>query len=203
MKLTRAWWIAVCLLLAGCGSAGESAVNYYLISPAEDAGGPLVSDLKIEIIDLKIPQYLERFQIASRRDDNQLVFASSHQWAENLRKNLLRTLAQNLTLYLGAADVGTPANRSASEPDVRVRLFIEQFERSPDGHVRLVARWQLTGGEPRETLTTRLGRYESPSPVDAKDFAGTVRAMGELFARLSKDLASAIESSVAGQGETS
>jgi uncharacterized lipoprotein YmbA len=179
-------------LLTGCGSSGESPTRYYLIEPVSGVTADS-SDLAIEIADLDIPQYLERYQIASRRAGNQLVFATSHQWAENLRKNLMRTLARNLTSYLGSADIGTPANRSSSAPDFSVRIYIERFERDAEGYVQLTARWQLSKGDTRKTLITQSSQFTSANRIDARDYAGTVASMAALFADLSKTISTAIE----------
>ena len=183
------------LLLTACGSSGDVEVRYYLVTPVDDPGINYSSDTAVEIMDLEIPQYLERFQIASRRSNNQLAFSNAHQWAENLRKNLSRTLARNLSIYLMTSDVGTPRNRSLSTPDVRVKVYLEQFERGADGYVTLVARWQLVDGGGK-TLLTRSDRFVSTNTVPAPDYAGTVAAMGGLFAELSSAIAAAIREQV-------
>ena len=67
-----------------------------------------------------------------------------HQWGENLRKNLLRTMSRTLSQLLSTLDIGTPLNRSASLPDYRVQIHIEQFELESNDKVKLVARWQLS-----------------------------------------------------------
>ena len=103
------------ILLAGCfGTGGKKvATKYYLIDPVESGVLNFTSDkpLAIEIIDVHIPQYLERFHIATRIGENRLKFSESNQWGENLRKNLMRTLSRNLSRLLSTQDIGTPLNR--------------------------------------------------------------------------------------------
>lgn len=179
-------------LLAGCGG-GNAAIRYYVLDPV--AQEPLLSgntDLAVEIRDLTIPQYLERFNIATRRDGNRLQLSETHQWGENLRKNLLRTLARNLSALLGTADVATPLNRSASLPDYRLQINIEQFERDTDGHVRLAARWQITGGENGEPLGMHTATLQSGAAVGAGDYAAIVAAMQALYGRFSRAVAASI-----------
>lgn len=191
MNIRHIVLLLVMVLLTGCGSSGGAEVSYYLVTPVSSTGSAYENNTAVEIMDLEIPQYLERFQMASRRSDNQLAFSTAHQWAENLRKNLTRTLARNLSVYLNTPDVGTPRNRSISEPDVRIKIYIEQFERQADGYVTLVARWQLTDSNGKTQLT-RSDTYTSTNRVPAPDFAGTVSAMGELFADFSRDISAAI-----------
>ena len=105
------------VLLSGCmGGGATTPVRYYLIDPIDYSNNSVksVRELKIAIIDLHIPQYLERFHIAKRTNVSQLEFSENNQWGESLRKNLLRTLARNLSSLLSTADIGTPLNRSLS-----------------------------------------------------------------------------------------
>jgi uncharacterized lipoprotein YmbA len=145
-----------------------------------------------EIIDLSIPQYLEKFQIASRRASNELSLSDGHQWGENLRKNLTRTMAQNLSRLLGTVDVGTPINRSLSAPDYRVRIYIEQFERGDDGRVRLSARWQVTGSADDHALEPEALELVSNRAAANNDYGDTVKLMRRLFGRLSERIAESI-----------
>ena len=108
--------------LAGCTSSGENPLRYYLIEPIDTDMG-VTTEPSIEILDLDIPQYLERFQIATRSDGNQLVFSDNNQWAESLRKNLMRTMATNLSNLLSTADVSTPSHRTGTQPDYRLKIF--------------------------------------------------------------------------------
>jgi len=178
--------------LAGCSSSGGTVTRYYLIEPmpASTSVDIEATDLAVAITNLSLPQYLEKFQIASRRQGNQLVFASSHQWAESLRKNLSRVLASNLSRLLGTADVGSPVSRSASRPDIRISVGSENFERGPEGYITVAARWQLSS---TAGLTTHAETLRSDSRVDAKNFAGTVRTLNDLFNDLSVAIALSVQ----------
>jgi uncharacterized lipoprotein YmbA len=187
-------FVVTMVLLAGCSSSAD-AVRYYLIEPVSVADATNGGDMSIEIVDLEIPQYLERLQIASRRPDSQLVFASSHQWGESLRKNLTRALARNLINLLGTAAIGTPANRLSSLPAYRLTVYVERFERGADGYVHLLARWQLIHRETSETIINSSNEYMSERRIDSRDFAGTVFAMSELLGEFSQTIARRIEES--------
>ena len=187
-------FVVMLVLLAGCSSSVD-AVRYYLIEPVSVAGATNRGDMSIEIVDLEVPQYLDRLQISSRRPDSQLVFASAHQWGESLRKNLTRALARNLTNLLGTAAIGTPANRLSSLPAYRLTVYIERFERGADGYVHLLVRWQLIHRETSETITNSSNEYIRERRIDSPDFAGTVFAMSELLGEFSQTIAQRIEES--------
>lgn len=180
-----------CSLLTGClGSGAKNGVRYYLVDPVTvDAAGIHTDNqladnqLAIELIDLNIPQYLQRFQIVTRNGENRLRFSENNQWGENLRKNLLRTLAINLASRLSTIDIGSPLNRSATLPDYRVQVHIARFELDSYGKVQLSARWQLTNADEEE-----LGMYYASLQSDAQikdgDYDQIVADMQELFAGL-------------------
>jgi len=187
-------FVLTIILLTGCSSSAVT-VRYYLIEPvsmvnAQNEGAP-----SIEIVNLEIPQYLERLQIASRRPDSQLVFASSHRWGESLRKNLTWALARNLTNLLGTPAIGTSENRLSSPPAYQLTVYVERFERGADGYVHLLARWQLIHRETRETIINSSNEYMSERRIDSKDFAGTVFVMSELLGEFSRTLARRLEES--------
>jgi len=186
--------LLLCGLLTGClGGGSKNIVHYYLVDPVAvdaaelDAG----NQLAIELIDLNIPQYLQRFQIVTRNGENRMRFSESHQWGENLRKNLLRTLAINLTTRLSTIDIGSPINRSASLPDYRVHVHIGQFERTSNGKVQLSASWQLSDAE-EESLGTHYASLHSDDQIKDGDYDQIVADMQELFAGLCDQISASI-----------
>ena len=185
----------VAFQLSGCAGVGSSTpTRYYLIDPAEYPSTSIksVRPLSIEIISLHIPQYLERFHIATRSSESQLKFSESHQWGENLRKNLLRTLARNLAKLMLTMDIGTPLNRSASSPDYRVRIHIEQFEQESNNKVKLVARWQFTGGSQSEPSVVFNAELQGQETIEKKNYEQMVSVMRQLYGELSQRIAATI-----------
>ncbi|HSG90907.1 MAG TPA: PqiC family protein [Pseudomonadales bacterium] len=176
--------------VAGCAGGGAE-LRYYLIDPAPVTVLAREAPLSIEVIDLDVPEYLERFQIAARSSGNRVVYEANHQWGEPLRKNLMRTLAVNLTRALDSVVVATPLNRLASRPDVRVQVHVERFERDLDDRVHLHARWQLLDrtGTPVATERVELVGAELRRGADP---AMVVAAMQTLFGSFSERLAASI-----------
>ncbi len=186
--------VMCCMLLAGClGSGSKNVVRYYLVDPVplEASGMGAERKLAIELIDLHIPQYLQRFQLVTRSGDNRLHFSDGNQWAGNLRKNLLRTLAKNLATRLATIDIGTPLNRSATFPDYRIHVHIDQFEQDSDGRVQLSARWQLSDAE-EEDLGMYMASLQGDSKTDTGDYDQIVADMQELFGEFCDQIAASI-----------
>jgi uncharacterized lipoprotein YmbA len=182
-------------LLNGCSAVSSTTpIRYYLIDPVEY---PTVSfkaakPLSIEIISLHIPQYLERFHIATRSSKSQLAFSESHQWGENLRKSLLRTMSRNLSTLLSTLDIGTPLNRSASLPDYRVQVHIEQFEMESNNKVNLVTRWQLSEGTQSKPLGVFSANLQGQEIIKERDYEQMVSVMRELYGQLCQRIAKTI-----------
>ena len=185
--------LACCvLLLVGCAGGGAVATRYYLIDPGAAAPLPGTGEpVAVQILDVQVPQYLDRYQIATRTGSNQLRFSDTHQWGETLRKNLARTMALNLGTLLASVDIATPYTRSATRPEARVQVVIDEFEQHPDGRVHLAARWQVIGPADGPVLTrqVRLTSETSPAPGD---YAGMVAQMEQLYGELARQVAISI-----------
>ena len=184
----------VCLM-AGClGSRSTIPIRYYLIDPAEYPNSSFKTDkpLSIEIISLHIPQYLERFHIAKRVSKSQLDFSETHQWGENLRKNLLRTMSRNLSQLLSTLDIGTPLNRSASLPDYRIQIHIEQFELESNNKVKLVARWQLSSRNKSKPLGVFSAKLQGEKTIKKGNYEQMVSVMRQLYGDLCERIAKTI-----------
>jgi uncharacterized lipoprotein YmbA len=186
--------LIVGMLSACMGGGATTPTRYYLVDPVEYTGDSVkaVRPLSIEIIDLQIPQYLERFQIASRSSESRLEFSDHNQWGENLRKNLLRSMARNLSRILSTIDIGTPLNRSSSSPDYRVQIHIEQFEQDIDNKVKLIARWQLSSSSQSESLGVYGAELNSEQIIEEENYDQMISVMRQLYGELSERIADTI-----------
>jgi len=179
--------VAGCLLSA-CVSSDTPATRYYVLNPLDpgerlDAGSR--DHLSVEVASLHLPQYLERPKIVTRSTGNRLDFAEFHQWGGNLRKNMMRVLAKNLSQLLGTADVYISPYHPHTPADFRVQLEVMKFERDPDRKVRLSTQWILSRGRDQKPLATRFTDLESPAVPEDADTEETVSAMSALMGELS------------------
>jgi len=176
------------IFISACSSSGNAPIRYYVLEPI-DQEAIIDSEISIHIVDLHIPQYLERFQMVTRSGSNELVFSASHQWGENLRKNLLRVLSVNLSALLGTPEVSTPLTRSKRKADIKVKVFIERFDQADNGQIILNARYQLIESNMVASLPQTYafsGELVNPS---ARNYASMAENMGTLFNELSTDIA--------------
>lgn len=177
--------------LSGCVTADTRSTRFYILNPL-DSVASLVSEsnqegsLSVEVASLRLPQYLERPQIVTRSGGNRLKLAEFHQWGGNLRKNMIRVLAKNLSQLLATPNITIGPHRPPTPPDFRVELDVTQFERDSDGQVRLSVQWHLQRGKDQKLLTTRITGLASPTVQTGPNFDQTVSAMSALIGELSQ-----------------
>jgi len=185
--------LMLCTLLAlsGCLGGSSPAVRFYVLSPIAPVDGtpPSEKPLAVEISTVHLPQYLDRPHIVTRSGDNRLKILQSHQWGGNLRKDMVRTLAVNLSQILNTPNVTIAPHRSSTQADYRVSIEVIKFEKDTDGHVRLSAQWQITAGIERTVLVTQITALSRESPAAADNYDEVVAMMSQQYGELGKLIA--------------
>ena len=187
------------LLVPGCiGSKPAAPTRFYLLTP-ETYAAPLAAPAGpeagrvVEIRSLELPQYLERPQMVTRKTGNQLDMAEYHQWAGNLRKNMIRVLTQNLGFLLSTPQVYSPPYHGQADPDFRINVQVMAFEAGPLDKVVLTVQWQMTQGKTRQLVASELSTFEQPVKGGGmEDVAAAMsRALGDFcltLARAAEDM---------------
>jgi uncharacterized lipoprotein YmbA len=181
------------LAAAGCLSLGGGSrpTSFYLLSSLDPGEVVIGSDaVSLGVGPVELPAHLDRPQIVTRAEGNRLELAEFHHWAEPLRDNLTRVLADDLSVLLGTDRVWTYPWRRAAEVDYRVRVEVERFAAGPDPEVHLRGRWILSdaGGRP---LATRRSSLRVPVS-SLSDYAAVVEAMSRSVEELAGQMAAAI-----------
>lgn len=185
------------LLLAGC-SSGPATRFYTLAAVAEapqagakDPAPRAARPVTLVITDLRLPQYLDRPQIVTRSSDHRLRMAEHQQWGGNLRDDMTRVLAENLGRQLPGDRVLAAPIHTALQPDYRIEVDVQRFEREADGSVRLAARWWLSRGPDGALLAGPEASFTGP-PVGADDYEALAGAMSAVFGDLARAIADSI-----------
>ena len=194
------------IIAGGCIATTTPTTRFYVLTPLGAGAGldgqiERGTPLSLEVAALRLPQYLERPQIVTRSRENRLEFAEYDQWGGNLRKNMIRVLAQNLSQLLATPDIAIVPYRPPAPPDFRIEVEVMQFERDAGGRVRLSVQWRLSSGRSRDPLVTRMTVLVSPSLPAQADFEPTVAAMSDLVAELSQTIGRAILENIQSSGE--
>jgi hypothetical protein len=192
--------IAVILLLSllffsGCGAS--KAPNYYIMhslqseAPGAVKAGP-VNDLSIGVGPVKIPEYLDRPQMATRSTPNSLQLAEFDKWAESLDKALTRVLTENLSLLLSTDRVVAFPWPESMHVLYQVTVDVAKLDYTPDGKIVLVAGWSVFGDDGRKLLTIKRSRLTVP--VQSTGFEAIAAAQSRAVEDMSREIAACIGS---------
>ncbi|MBT6276393.1 MAG: membrane integrity-associated transporter subunit PqiC [Chromatiales bacterium] len=192
---------AVLVSLAGCvpNIAETSDTRFYVLGDLPASTQPLpgaarTPPLTVDLAALTIPQYLQRPQIVTRIEKNQLFLSEFHNWGGSLEKNMMRVLASNLSLLLATPEIHIATRRSPPNVSARVEVEVMQFERRPDRRAVLSVQWRLVqANRDRTPIISKINILES-EPVASASMDATVAAMSDLMGELSIVIAEAIVS---------
>ncbi len=182
------------VFLCGCAS---KAPNYYVLhslqSEAPDVKMPRAeNDLTIGVGPIKIPEYLDRPQMATRSTPDSLQFAEFDKWAEPLDKNLASVLAENLSILLSTDRIVVFPWGGSMHVLYQVTVDVSQMEYTPDGKAVLVAGWSVFGNDGDKLLETRRSRIIVP--VQSTGFEAVASAQSRAVGDMSREIAACIES---------
>jgi uncharacterized lipoprotein YmbA len=191
------------VLLAGCSSA--PATRFYTLAavaevPPASTKGPAphaTRPVTLVITDLRLPQYLDRPQIVTRGSDHRLRMTEHQQWGGNLRDDMTRVLAGNLGRQLPGDRVLAAPTHIALQPDCRIEVDVQRFEREANGSVKLAARWWITRGSDGTLLASAEASFTG-APVGEDDYEMLVGAMSAVFGDLAQAIADSIRARAAG-----
>jgi uncharacterized lipoprotein YmbA len=192
----RAALLGGVLALTGC--AGSESVRYYVLS-ATPAGpnGAAVRDIPVGVGPVELPEYLDRPQIVTRTSQNELNVADFDRWAESLKDNTIRVLAENLATLLPSQRVSVYPWKRATPVDYQITVQVSQFDRMENGESVFALRWRVLDGGGRELLSRTSTYRETPT---GSDYAATVAAMNRNLEAFSRDVAIMIEALSTGSG---
>lgn len=134
------------LLCSSCIQIGHEPqpMHYYLLESMVEA--PRINlDYKL-IVDLELidfPDYIDRPQIAARKDNNGIQFVDDERWAEPVQDNLMRVIRENLALMIPGLEVSVSPWENSNSNAVKVKLVINSFLGKLDGSTQLDIRWTI------------------------------------------------------------
>ncbi len=184
------------LAAAGCSflAPQPDPSQYFVLAPITDAEVPptdaSMADVSVGVGPLRFPDYLLRYQIATRVAPNRLVFADSERWAEPIETTFARVLSQNLTRLLRTERVMALPMYVATALTYEVPMEVVQFEREADGRVTLWARWAVQDATTHRLLYTAQSQLSAVA--DGPTMEASVAAQSRVLADLSREVAAAL-----------
>jgi uncharacterized protein len=178
-------WI-VAVLAAGCATP---ASRFYTLSTTPAPAGTPVA-YSVAVGPVTIPSVIDRPQIVVSTSPNQVQLDEFNRWASPLQSNIARVVADNLASILGTARVSLFPQTMSAAADYRVAVQVQRFDTAPGDAASLEALWTVTRAKDGTTQTGRTSVREA-SPSGGYD--GVAAAHSRALARLSRDIADAIQ----------
>jgi len=161
--------------------------------PALDSkakNGSQDSSLWLGVGPVVLPPSLDRPQIVTRLQPNEVQIAEFHRWAEPLGENLTRVLVDNLSVLLGTENVARYPWRRNDSIDYQVCVDVLRFDAEQGKGSILQARWSLFDSKDQQILHRGVRLI---TPVEGEGYEAIVNAMGKNIEKLSRDIASAVQ----------
>jgi uncharacterized lipoprotein YmbA len=183
----------VLMVLSACTGISKPSKFYVLSAlPESETTAEAVSNenLAIGIGPITLPIYLDRSQIVTRISRNELEMNEFHRWAEPLKENFFRVLAENLSVLLETVDVSIYPRRMLTPVDYQVGIDVTRYDVTSDGKALLIAYWAVMGEGQNILVKKKSILSAEAASMDYKDI---VAAQNQALSELSRAIASEIK----------
>ena len=179
--------------LAGCG--GSPPIHYYTLSAEAslDSRLPGKNGLQITIGPVTLPDMVERPQLVLRTSANKVTLVEDHQWAEPLKSDIPRVIAENLARLLGTREVSVYPQSAGDQAEYRVLVDVQQFESSLGSRAAIDALWTVRRSS-QDGPSFKTGRSSVEEPAGGANYEALAAAHSRALVRISRDIADAIRS---------
>ena len=197
--MARAIGLAAFPLLIGMlsGCASSPPVHFYQLSAeaVADGSGPATvgPELRIAVGPLSLPEVVDRPQFVVRSGPNQVTMIDEHRWAESLKGEIPRVIADNLSRLLTTGQVWAYPQNATGSFDYRVLVDIQRFESTPGQMAAIDALWTIQRPS-KEGVVSKTGRSSVQQPMAGQGYDMLVAAHSRALAAISREIAEAIRS---------
>jgi uncharacterized lipoprotein YmbA len=164
--------------------------RFYVLAPIADAGNAPAGTRVLGLGPITFPRYLERTELVTRTSPTEIRVATFDRWAEPLRTDFERTLAQNLTALTGIARVVLFPWFRGVPLDVVVEVDVLRFEPDVEGTAQLDVRWRVR--DPRSGRNAQTADSSLSERANGKGTDAAVDAMSRALGALSREIAAAV-----------
>jgi len=189
------------LFLTGCvnlGKGTERLPRLYVLTPMASTteGGSVAGKIEgtIGIGPLAMPEYLNRPQIVTRGDGHQLQAAPFANWAEPLKQNVMRVLADNISVLARNDAVYSYPWRVGYAPRYQLQVAVVQFDADRNREATLIVRWEWVDQVGVPMMTRR--RSVLRAPLQGQGDEAVVDAMSRLLMEYSRMAIAVLEEKI-------
>jgi len=185
-KLFLTFSLVLSILATGCSSKNS---EFYILNTAKlsNIQQHYACRNKIMLDHVEIPGYIDKPEIVTRTNRNQLIQAEFHRWGEPLSGNISQVLAQNLSSQLTRDWILTYPRLTTSNINYYLTLKVNQFDVDSTGLSILNVTWSLYDHN-RKLMITRNPTYHFYAH-NPNSYADITSSMNNNITALSRDLA--------------
>jgi len=181
------------IFLGGCRSQSP---RFYALSPIQEdqvisKGKSSAQNAVIGIGPVKLADYLDQSMLVSRTTDNQAVKAEYDRWVGSFKDNFINVLADNIGFLLSTERIYLYPWRMSVPLDYQVVVDVVRCDGRLADAAWLEARWSIFAGPEKKLL--KINRSSIREPVTGADYAAVVAAQSRALAKLSQEIAEAIQ----------
>jgi uncharacterized lipoprotein YmbA len=176
------------LALAGCLGASRP-VDFYNLTPLprpikrlEAAPGTIIA-----VPPVMIPQYIDRPQIVTRTDENQIALSEFNRWGGTLKDELTYVLVENLNILLAERRANVMIDILAFDPTYLVTVTVNRFDGQLGDTVWLSAAWTIRDQKAKKMLAVKTSAIQEKAAAEGYD--ALIAAESQAVAALSREIA--------------
>jgi uncharacterized protein len=186
----------VAIFIGGCLSRSLTPRFYTLssIQTGQDLSKrqSAIKDAVIGIGPVKLADYLDQSQIVTRTSDNQVVKAEFDRWVGPFKDSFINVLIDNIGSLLSTERIYLFPWRKSLPIDYQVTVDVIRCDGRLGDAAWLEVRWSIFEGTGKKLL--KIDRSSIREPMTGADYGDLVAAQSRALAKLSQEIAEAIQS---------
>ena len=175
-------------LILSCAKSSKP-VEYYMLdaSVGIDNNQTLKSDEgpMIGLGPIRLPEYLDRFQMVVAVSENKYKLIDGHRWAEKLDQNISLALFKTLPSQLGTDRMIRYPWPQRPGVDFQVKIDILELNIDQDGQSQLIAQWSIKSKD--EIILNKRSTFTAQASTT--DIDKMVQAQSECLTKLGQEIA--------------
>ena len=180
-------FVGLLFIVAACGSSPP--VRYFSLEAVDGRyQGEVEVVAGLGVGPLRMPEYLAKTRIVTRRGDAEMIVDDFNRWAEPVEDEVHRIVATNLDGLLEDTVVVAFPYRHYTDLRGQVVGRVDRFDADQDGQVVLLVQWGIVTPDNEFVVLPRRVRYEAQAST-AGDYSAIASAMSEVLADFSRDIA--------------
>ena len=174
-------------LILSCAKSSKP-VEYYMLDASvgidnnqtlKDDEGPMIG-----LGPIRLPEYLDRFQMVVAVAENKYKLIDGHRWAEKLDQNISLALFKTLPSQLGTDRMIRYPWPQRPGVDFQVKIDILELNVDQDGQSQLVAQWSIKSKD--KTILNKRSTFTAQASTT--DIDKMVQAQSECLTQLGQEI---------------